>query len=78
MIDAVVIEPWAAHPTDSYRYYFRDLEHHALYGRMSKTEQGYREYLDEWVFGCPTHHDLLAKLGQDRVQALQARASWWK
>lgn len=77
MVEAVVVEPWAAHPTDSYRYYLRDLDHHALYGRLSKTVEGYQDYLDEWVFGCPTHHDLLAKLAPDRVQALQVRAPWW-
>ena len=73
----MVIEPWAAHPTDSYRYYLRDLDHHALYGRQSKTIEGYRDYLDEWVFGCPTHGEWLAKLGESRVEALRVRAPWW-
>ena len=77
MVDAVVIEPWAAHPTDSYGYYYRDLAHNALYGEMSRTEEGFRRYLDEWVFATGNHAGFVAKLGDAQKSALQIRKDSW-
>ena len=73
MVDAVVVEPWAAHPTDSYGYYHRDLAHHALYGEMSRTEEGFRRYIDEWVLATGDHAGFVAKLGAERLAELKVR-----
>ena len=73
MVDAVVVEPWAAHPTDSYGYYYRDLAHHALYGEMSRTEEGFRRYIDEWVLATGDHAGFIRKLGEERTAELEAR-----
>jgi glutaconate CoA-transferase, subunit A len=77
MVDAVVIEPWAAHPTDSYGYYYRDLHHHALYGEMSRTEEGFRRYLDEWIIATGNHTGFMAKLGKERISELMIRKERW-
>jgi glutaconate CoA-transferase subunit A len=78
MVDGVVIEPWAAHPTDSYGYYHRDLQHHALYGEMSKTNDGFARYRDEWILATGSHSGLLRKLGEERIAKLQIRKQrWW-
>ncbi|HYM68669.1 MAG TPA: CoA-transferase [bacterium] len=78
LVDAVVIEPWAAHPSDSYGYYYRDLAHHALYGEMSRTEDGFQRYLEEWVFGTQTHSGFIRTLGDARVRELMTRKEpWW-
>jgi glutaconate CoA-transferase, subunit A len=77
MVEAVVIEPWAAHPTDSAGYYARDLDHHQLYGRMSRRAEGFDEYLDEWIRGTGDHAGLLAKLGDDALRSLALRDRWW-
>ena len=73
IVDAVVVEPWAAHPTDSYGYYYRDLAHHALYGEMSRTEEGFRRYIDEWVLATGDHAGFIRKLGEERVVELKVR-----
>lgn len=73
MVDVVVVEPWAAHPTDSYGYYWRDLAHHALYGEMSRTEEGFRRYIDEWVIATGDHAGFVKKLGEKRVSELKFR-----
>lgn len=78
LVDAIVVEPWAAHPSDSYGYYYRDLAHHALYGAMSRTEDGFRRYLDEWVFETGTRAGFLEKLGKVRLRELMVRETpWW-
>lgn len=71
MVDAVVVEPWAAHPTDSYGYYWRDLAHHALYGEMSRTEEGFQRYIDEWVIATSDHAGFVKKLGAERLSELR-------
>lgn len=77
MVDAVVVEPWAAHPTDSYGYYLRDLQHNALYGEMSKTEEGFREYVDEWIVATGDHVGFVAKLGKAHIAGLSVRKGGW-
>jgi glutaconate CoA-transferase, subunit A len=78
MVDGIVVEPWAAHPTDSYGYYWRDLEHHRLYGQMSKTEDGFAAYVDEWILATGDHAGVRRKLGEGRMRSLMARPEvWW-
>jgi glutaconate CoA-transferase subunit A len=77
MVDAVVVEPWAAHPTDSYGYYYRDLPHSALYGEMSRTEEGFQRYLDEWIIATGNHAGFVEKLGEERVAELRIRKGAW-
>ena len=78
MVDTVVVEPWAAHPTDSYGYYWRDLAHHALYGEMSRTEEGFQRYIDEWVIATGDHAGFVRKLGAERISELRVRSKrYW-
>lgn len=78
LVAGIVVEPWAAHPTDSYGYYWRDLEHHRLYAEMSKTPQGFAAYSDEWIMGTRDHSGFRRKLGDDHLTSLMARgAAWW-
>ena len=77
MVDAIVIEPWAAHPTDSYSYYYRDLQHNELYGEMSRTEEGFRRYVDEWIVGTGDHRGFVAKLGKEQRAKLALRKEPW-
>ena len=77
MVDAVVVEPWAAHPTDSYGYYYRDLAHNALYGEMSRTEEGFRQYVQEWMIETGGHAAYVAKLGKERIEQLRTRKEGW-
>lgn len=77
-VEAIVVEPWSAHPTDAYGYYYRDLEHAALYGEMSRTEEGFRRYLEEWVLGTANHREFVQRLGEARLRQLMARRDpWW-
>lgn len=77
MIEAIVIEPWAAHPSDSYGYYLRDLHHHALYGEVSRTEDGMATYVHDWIQATGDHAGYIRKLGTARLSALMVRKRWW-
>ena len=77
MVDAIVVEPWAAHPTDSYGYYYRDLQHNDLYGEMTHTEDGFRRYVDEWIIGTSDHREFVTKLGQQQRAKLRLRNEPW-
>jgi glutaconate CoA-transferase subunit A len=73
-VDGIVIEPWSAHPTDCASYYKRDLEHHMLYGNLTKTAEGFDQYLDEWVRGVGDHAGYRARLGT--LAGLSLRQDW--
>jgi hypothetical protein len=77
LVEAMVIEPWAAHPSDSSGYYYRDLAHHALYGDMSRTEDGFRQYVDDWIVATATHAGFMTKLGDARMGQLRRKEPWW-
>lgn len=77
MVEAVVVEPWAAHPTDSAGYYRRDLQHHKYYGHQSRSSDGFEKYVDEWVHGTEDHAQYISQLGSDRLESLRLRQPWW-
>ena len=77
MVEAVVVEPWAAHPTDSYGYYLRDLVHCDLYGEMSSTVEGFGRYVDEWILQTGNHAGFLQKLGDAERARLTTRKEAW-
>ncbi|MEV7230744.1 CoA-transferase [Polymorphospora sp. NPDC051019] len=76
-VEAVVVEPWAAHPTDSSGYYRRDLDHHIDYGAATATVEGFEDYVRDWIDGTDDHPGFLARLGGDRLAALALRDRWW-
>jgi len=63
LVDAVVEVPWGAHPCNMpYMYYF-DEEHIAEWLRLSRTEEGVREYLDKYVYGVDSFEEYLELVG---------------
>jgi glutaconate CoA-transferase, subunit A len=76
-VDAVVIEPWAAHPTDSHSYYARDLDFHAYYAESTRTESDAAAYLADWIHGTANHTEFVGKLGTARLESLRLREPWW-
>lgn len=79
-VAAVVIEPWAGHPSDLYGYYHRDLKHYVLYGQMSRTAEGFRQYVEEWILGTGDHRGYIKKLGEATLESLRSplRAGRWR
>jgi glutaconate CoA-transferase, subunit A len=78
MVNAVVVAPWSAHPTDSYGYYRRDLDFHVWYEEMTRTAQGAERYLDDFVRATASSVEFVEKLDDNRIDRLRLRSErWW-
>lgn len=53
LVDAVVHEPYGAHPSYTQGYYDRDNRFYLEWDRVSRDEASTRAWLDEWVYGLP-------------------------
>jgi glutaconate CoA-transferase subunit A len=74
---AVVEEPFAAHPGYTPGFYDVDFRFSYEYAGASKTEAGFRAFLDEWVLGVADRaaytERYIAKFGLAAYRALQAK-----
>jgi len=61
IVDAVVVEPWGAHPSYSQGHYDRDNEFYLAWENVSRDEKSLRRYLDEFVHGVEDRAGYLAK-----------------
>jgi glutaconate CoA-transferase subunit A len=62
-VSHVVHLPFAAHPTSVYHAYDYDADHIRRYVDASRTVEGFREYLDRYVYGVQDHWAYLALVG---------------
>src|SRR2546427_116170 len=61
IVDAVVVEPWGAHPSYAQGYYDRDNEFYVAWEPISRDPAELRRYLDEFVYGVADRAAYLAK-----------------
>jgi len=54
-ITAVVPAPFGAHPTACPGFYPLDREHLREYAEAARSEEGFRQYLDRYIFGVADH-----------------------
>ena len=71
IVDAVVQEPYGAHPSYVQGYYDRDNEFYLGWDRISRDQVQTESWLDEWVYGVPNRQAYLDKLGVDRMEVLK-------
>ncbi|BAU29242.1 glutaconate CoA-transferase subunit A [Aneurinibacillus soli] len=74
LVDAIVELPWAAHPTGAYGCYDVDGAFIREFASACKTEEGFRAWVDEWVYGVRDHDEYLDKLGFSRLEKLRANS----
>ena len=72
IVAAVVIEPFAAHPSYALGYYDRDNDFYVEWAKVSKDQAGMERYLAEWVHGLRGRKEYKEKLGADCVHKLAA------
>ena len=72
IVDAVVHEPWGAHPSYAQGYYDRDNDFYVAWEKISKEEASLTAWLDEFVFGVRDRSEYLLKLGTDLRKRLNA------
>jgi len=72
-VSHVVHLPFAAHPSSVYGAYDFDHEHIDLFAKASKTPEGFKEYLDKYVYGVKDHWEYLEKVGgMEYLETLRA------
>ncbi|HEY6287794.1 MAG TPA: CoA-transferase [Ktedonobacteraceae bacterium] len=69
-VQAVVHEPWGAHPSAVSGYYNRDHQYYHEYHTRTRTTEGFQQWLDEWVLNMPNRDAYVTKLGEERLHNL--------
>ena len=73
VVSAVVEEPGGALPSSVQGYWRRDFETFLQYHGRSKTAEGYRSWLKEWVLDLPDRPAYLRHMGDAAVERLRVR-----
>ncbi len=71
IVDAVVVEPWGAHPSYAQGYYDRDNDFYVAWEGITRDPARLQAYLDEFVYGVRDRAEYLAR--QPALQRLRAR-----
>jgi glutaconate CoA-transferase subunit A len=69
-VNAVVVEPWGAHPSYAQGYYDRDNEFYVAWEKISRDPAALAAYLDEFVYGVRDRTEYVARTGG--LEALRA------
>jgi len=75
IVDAVVVEPWGAHPSYAQGYYDRDNAFYVGWEAISRDEARLQAYLDEWVHGVADRTEYMTRQ-PELVARLTAREEW--
>jgi glutaconate CoA-transferase subunit A len=70
IVDAVVCEPYGAHPSYVQGYYDRDNNFYLQWDELSREHEPVVAWLDEWVYALADRAAYLEKLGRDRLDKL--------
>ena len=72
-VDAVIEEPWGAHPSYSQGYYDRDNQYYMDYERQTRTREEHDKFLQEWIFNVSDRKEYVRHLGAERMTSLKTR-----
>lgn len=70
IVDAIVVEPYGAHPSYVQGYYDRDNAFYLDWGKRSRDLEETNRWLDEWVYSVKDRTEYLNKLGSDTLERL--------
>jgi glutaconate CoA-transferase, subunit A len=71
IVDAVVVEPFGAHPSYVQGAYDRDNRFYLDWDPISRDEEATQAWLREWVYELDGRTAYLEKLGEERLRGLQ-------
>ena len=71
IVDAVVEEPFACHPSYAQGYYDRDNRFYLNWEEVSRDPEALELWLNEWVYDLSSHHDYVEKWGAAYWDALR-------
>ena len=70
IVDAVVVEPKACHPSYAQGYYDRDNRFYLDWDAIARDASALDAWLKEWVFDLGSHTEYVEKLGAERWETL--------
>jgi glutaconate CoA-transferase subunit A len=76
IVDAVVHEPYGAHPSYVQGYYDRDTQFYLAWDAISREHETLLAWLDEWVYGLSGRAEYLEKMGAERWEQLRPGEAW--
>jgi glutaconate CoA-transferase subunit A len=71
IVNAVVVEPWGAHPSYVQGAYDRDNHFYRDWDAISRDAAATAAWLDEWVYGVSGRTEYVEKLGAERMASLR-------
>jgi len=74
VVDALVEEPWAAHPSYAQGYYDRDNEFYIEWDKISMEADTLEKYLEEWVYSLENRAEYVKKLGAEKLMKLRPKS----
>jgi glutaconate CoA-transferase subunit A len=75
-VDYVVVMPFIAHPMECHDYYDYDLEFLQMFHKMTRTEETWQDYLENYILGVDDHWGYLDKVGWKRLNSLRATSPY--
>ncbi|MEJ7748056.1 MAG: CoA-transferase [Candidatus Limnocylindrales bacterium] len=72
IVDAVVVEPWGAHPSYVQGAYDRDNRFYLDWDPITRDEDAVQAWLGAWVHDVEDRASYIEKLGADRLAALRS------
>ncbi|MGH7817539.1 MAG: CoA transferase subunit A, partial [Candidatus Binatia bacterium] len=60
-----------SHPSPTQGYARRDDDFYFEYHKATRTREGFKQWLDTWVFGVKDHSEFVQLLGKDRIERLR-------
>lgn len=73
IVDAVVIEPFGAHPSYAQGYYDRDNHFYVDWYNISKNPESMEKYIADWILGVSNRQEYFERLGKDYTDKLKAK-----
>jgi glutaconate CoA-transferase, subunit A len=71
IVDAVVVEPWGAHPSYVQGAYDRDNHFYRDWDAIARDAATTQAWLDEWVYGVNGRAEYMQKMGAERQASLR-------
>jgi glutaconate CoA-transferase subunit A len=63
IVDAVVVEPWGAHPSYAQGYYDRDNQFYVSWEAISRAPAALHQYLEQFVYGVADREEYVQRCG---------------
>jgi glutaconate CoA-transferase subunit A len=76
IVDAVVHEPYGAHPSYVQGYYDRDNAFYIAWDTLSRDQASLEAWLDEWVMGVSSRAEYVDKMGPQVWERLKPGLAW--